>query len=222
MRLRATSSLAGASISILFALAIFSADGLLASPQGIPTEKAPETQPQPEAEPPQTKDEAPPPTPEQTRADLYARLAAAKDADETAGIITLLLQAYAESGSDTGDLLLRRARKAISAEEYPDALKILDATIALLPDWAEGWNARATARYLDDDYDGSMADIAQTLKREPRHLGALMGMAAILEARGKTEDALKVYERALAIAPRWRNAQEAADRLKASLAGSEL
>ena len=120
------------------------------------------------------------------------------------------------------DLLLRRARQAISAEEYPDALKILDATIALLPDWAEGWNARATARYLDEDYDGSMADIAQTLKREPRHLGALMGMATILEARGKTEDALKVYQRALAIAPHWRNAEEAADRLKASLAGEEL
>ena len=80
-------------------------------------------------------------------------------------------------------------------------MKILDATVALQPDWAEGWNARATARYLDDDYDGSMADIAQTLKREPRHLGALMGMAAILEARGKTEDALKVYERALRLRP---------------------
>ena len=108
----------------------------------------------------------------------------------------------------------RSARRNI-----PDALKILDATIALLPDWAEGWNARATARYLDDDYNGSMADIAQTLKREPQHLGALMGMAAILEARGKKEDALKVYERALAIAPHWRNAQEAADKLKAALAG---
>jgi tetratricopeptide (TPR) repeat protein len=177
----------------------------------------------PDAEAPQTKpDEPPPQTPAEARADLYARLAAAEDGDETAGIITLLLRAYAESGSDTADLLLRRARQAIGAEEYPDALKILDATIALQPDWAEGWNARATARYLDDDYDGSMADIAQTLKREPRHLGALMGMAAILEARGKTEDALKVYERALAIAPHWRNAQGAADRLKAALAGEEL
>ena len=67
-----------------------------------------------------------------------------------------------------------------------------------------------------------MADIAQTLKREPRHLGALMGMAAILEARGKKEDAIKVYDRVLAIAPHWRNAQEATDRLKAALAGEEL
>jgi tetratricopeptide (TPR) repeat protein len=172
---------------------------------------------------PQAKQEEPPPkTPAEERADLYARLAASKDADETEGIIGRLLHSYSESGSDTGDLLLQHARHAIGVEQYADALKILDQTIALLPDWAEGWNARATVRYLDDDYNGSMADIAQTLKREPNHLGALMGMATILEARGKRQDALKVYERALAIAPHWRNAEEAADKLKAALAGSEL
>ena len=182
---------------------------------------APDTEPDGQA--PQAKqDEAPPKTPAEERADLYARLAASKDADETEGIIGRLLHSYAESGSDTGDLLLHRARQAIGVERYSDALEILDQTIALLPDWAEGWNARATARYLDDDYNGSMADIAQTLKREPNHLGALMGMGAILEARGKREDALKVYERVVAIAPHWRNAEEAADKLKAALAGSDL
>jgi tetratricopeptide (TPR) repeat protein len=177
----------------------------------------------PDGQAPQAKqDEPPPKTPAEERADLYARLAASKDADETEGIIGRLLHSYSESGSDTGDLLLHRARQAIGVERYSDALEILDQTIALLPDWAEGWNARATARYLDDDYKGSMADIAQTLKREPNHLGALMGMGAILEARGKREDALKVYERALMIAPHWRNAEEAADKLKAALAGSDL
>jgi tetratricopeptide (TPR) repeat protein len=168
------------------------------------------------------QDEPKPKTPAEERAELYARLAASKDADETEGIVGRLLSSYSESGSDTGDLLLQRARHAIGVEQYDDALKILDQTIALLPDWAEGWNARATVRYLDDDYNGSMADIAQTLKRDPNHLGALMGMAAILQARDKKEDALKVYERALAIAPHWRNAQEAADKLKAALAGEEL
>jgi tetratricopeptide (TPR) repeat protein len=212
MRLRAQSLFAGLAIATILAGAPAFADDALTPPQAKPEDQAPQAKP----------DEPAPQTPAEARADIYARLASAKDADETAGLITLLLHAYSESGSDTGDLLLRRARQAIGAEEYPDALKILDATIALLPDWAEGWNARATARYLDDDYDGSMADIAQTLKREPRHLGALMGMATILEARGKTEDALKVYERALAIAPHWRNAKEAADRLKAALAGNEL
>ena len=208
----AQSLLASLAVAAFLAGASAWADEPPTAPEATPDAQAPQAK----------KDEPPPKTPAEERADLYGRLAAAKDADETAGIITLLLHSYSESGSDTADLLLKRAHQAIGVENYVDALKILDTTIALLPDWAEGWNARATARYLDDDYNGSMADIAQTLKREPNHLGALMGMGMILEARGKREDALKVYERVLGIAPHWRNAQEAADKLKAALAGSEL
>ena len=183
----------------------------------MPTRARPSRRPrQPEAK------EAPPQTPAEARADLYARLAASTDADETEGLVGLLVGTYAQSGSDTGDLLLQRARKAMGEKEYDAAEKILDSTVALLPDWAEGWNARATLRYLDDDYDGSMADIAEVLKREPRHLGALLGMSHILEARDKKEQALKVCERVLAIAPHWRSAEKTADRLKAAIAGEEL
>ena len=156
------------------------------------------------------------------RAELYARLAASADTDETEGLIGLLLASYARTGSDTGDLLLERAHKAIAAEDYDAAGRILDAAIAFMPDRAEAWNARATLRYLDDDYDGSMADIAETLKREPRHLGALMGMASILEARNKKKEALEVYERALSIAPHWKTVEEKVDKLKAEIAGQEL
>jgi tetratricopeptide (TPR) repeat protein len=212
MRHPARSLFASLAIAAFLAGALAWADEPPAVPQDTPHGQAPEAK----------HDEPPPKTPAEERAELYTRLAASKDADETSGIITRLLHNYSESGSDTADLLLRRARQAIGVENYSDALKILDATIALQPDWAEGWNARATTRYLGDDYKGSMADIAQTLKREPKHLGALMGMGMILEAREKREDALKVYERVLEIAPHWRNAQEAADKLKAALAGSEL
>ncbi len=212
MRRPAQSLLASLAIAAFLAGASAWAQEPPTAPEAAPDGQAPQTKP----------DEPPPKTAAEERADLYARLAASKDADETGGIITRLLHSYSESGSDTADLLLRRARQAIGVENYSDALKILDQTIALLPGWAEGWNARATARYLDDDYSGSMADIAQTLKREPNHLGALMGMGMILEARDKRADALKVYERVLEIAPHWRNAQEAADKLKAALAGSEL
>ena len=212
MRRSARSLFASLAIAAILAGASAWADEPPAAPQAKPDGQAPQAK----------HDEPPEKTPAEERADLYARLAESKDADETAGIVTQLLHSYSESGSDTADLLLKRARQAIGVENYADALKILDATVALQPDWAEGWNARATVRYLDDDYKGSMADIAQTLKREPKHLGALMGMGMILEAREKREDALKIYERVLEIAPHWRNAQEAADKLKAALAGSEL
>jgi tetratricopeptide (TPR) repeat protein len=221
MRDSAKSFFASLAIAVLLTGGPARAAEPLTAPQDKPDSQAPEDKP--DGQLPQAKKDAPPPkTPAEERADLYAQLAASKDADETEGVITRLLHSYSESGSDTADLLLRRARQAIGIQNYPDALKILDAAIAFLPDWAEGWNARATARYLDDNYNGSMADIAQTLKREPKHIGALMGMGMILEARKKREDALKVYERVLEIAPHWRNAEEAADKLKKALAGSAL
>ena len=220
MRRSAHSVFASLAVAVLLAEGSLCAAELPPAPQDRPD--SPAAPDKPDAQAPQAKKDEPLKTPAEERADLYARLAASKDEDETAGVITQLLHLYSESGSDTADLLLRRARQAIGVENYSDALKILDATVALLPDWAEGWNARATARYLDDDYNGSMADIAQTLKREPKHIGALMGMGMILEARDKREDALKVYERVLEIAPHWRNAEDAADKLKKALAGSEL
>jgi tetratricopeptide (TPR) repeat protein len=208
MRFRATSLIAFIAIAALTAGAPVRADESPAEPA---PESAPDAKPAP-----------PPKTPAELRAELYNRLAATTDADETEGLVDLLIESYAQSGSDAADLLLQRAHKAIREKEYAAAGEILDSTIALLPDWAEGWNARATLRYLDDDYDGSMADIAEVLKREPRHLGALMGMSHILEARDKKEEALKVCERALAIAPHWRSAEKTADRLRAAIAGEEL
>ena len=53
-------------------------------------------------------------------------------------------------------------------------------------------------------------------------MGALLGMASILQSRDKDDEALKVYERVLAIAPHWKSAEEAADKLKAEIAGQNL
>jgi Tfp pilus assembly protein PilF len=196
------------SIALASALAAFAAGGAYAAAPAAPDE--------PQAE------SAAPRTAADLREELYKRLAASADAEETEGLIGLLLASYARTGSDTGDLLLERAHKAIAEQDYDAAGGILDAAVAFMPERAEAWNARATLRYLDDDYDGSMADIAETLKREPRHLGALMGMASILESRDKKKEALEVYQRALTIAPHWKTVEDKADKLKAEIAGQEL
>ena len=67
-----------------------------------------------------------------------------------------------------------------------------------------------------------MVDIAETLKRDPRRLSALIGMAGILEERDRYDDALKVYAKVMTIAPHWKSAEEAEARLKAKIAGQNL
>ncbi len=166
--------------------------------------------------------EVPPPSPAQQMADVFDRLARSKDADETLGLLAKLERLRQASGSDTSDLLLQRAHAAMDKQSYPLAVSLLDAVIAMRPQWAEGWNARATVRYLTGDPEGSMADIAETLKREPRHIGALAGMAAIYEDAGHNEEALRVYERALEIAPGFAPLRTASDRIKAKIAGQSL
>ena len=167
-----------------------------------------------------------PPPPAKTTAEqadeLFDRLAKSADDEEAAGIVSALERLRLRSGSDTGDLLMTRALKAMEGENYPLALSLLDRIVDLRPDWTEAWNKRATVRYFAGDSRGSMADIAETLKREPRHIGALAGMGSILEEAGLREEALRAYQRGLEIAPHYLPLKEAADRLKAELAGQAL
>ena len=69
------------------------------------------------------------------------------------------------------------------------------------PNFAEGWNKRATAYYLLGDFDKSMIDINETLKLEPRHFGALDGMALIFIQQEKYENALEIYDEIIEIFP---------------------
>jgi len=77
----------------------------------------------------------------------------------------------------------------------------INALIADYPDYAEGWNLRATANFMHGDYEAALADVAETLKREPRHFGALAGRALILHTQGRHDEALEAIRAALAIHP---------------------
>jgi len=163
-----------------------------------------------------------PRTKAETLDDLYARLAVAKDADETNGLVVAIDRLELDSGSDAGDLLMARAIAAMGLKNFEVALALLDKLVELQPEWAEAWNKRATVRYLVDDDEGSMVDIAHVLKLEPRHFGALSGMGMILERRGFRDGALRAYRRALAIAPHLESLKASVDRLSKSVEGQDL
>jgi tetratricopeptide (TPR) repeat protein len=140
---------------------------------------------------------------------LYDRLARTRFPDEAVGILAEIDHMRLQSGSDTADLLLGRAIKARASSDMPLALKLLDAVVDLYPDWSEAWSQRAAVRFQSGDSDGAMADIAQTLKRDPRDIGALAGLAAMMLESGNPEASLKVYDRALKLAPAYEPLKEA-------------
>jgi tetratricopeptide (TPR) repeat protein len=97
--------------------------------------------------------------------------------------------------------LMARATERRRNYDLAGAIEILDELVERAPDWAEGWNQRATVRFMQGDFEGSLADIEETLQREPRHFGSLAGMAIILMQQGRAEQAQATLRRAIAIHP---------------------
>lgn len=89
----------------------------------------------------------------------------------------------------------------MAGERFEEALASFDAVIAARPDIAEGWNKRATLHFIMGRYTESTADIAETLKREPRHFGAVSGQGYILLRQDNRSGALLWFKRALALNP---------------------
>jgi tetratricopeptide (TPR) repeat protein len=84
---------------------------------------------------------------------------------------------------------------------YELAMKVFGQLVETKPTFAEGWNKRATVLYLLGRYRESVADITKVLALEPRHFGALSGLALCDEQLGKNADALQALRRTAAIYP---------------------
>ncbi len=147
-------------------------------------------------------------TPEERLNKLFSDLRHTTNEAKARRIAAQINMLWSQSGSATVDLLMQWANKAMLEHRYPSAIDFLNEAIALDPDYAEAWNRRATVYFLQKDYAYAMYDINRTLELEPRHYGALTGMAAILRARGLKEQAMKAYEQALSIYPMMRDAQK--------------
>jgi len=153
---------------------------------------------------------------------LFAELKRQRNDKAAERIAGRIWTEWFKSGSATVDLLMKWAGDAIDKKKYDAALDFLDQVTVLAPNYAEGWNRRATVHYLTKNYAKSMADIEKTLELEPRHFGALSGMAAILKDSGRKQLALDAYQRVLAIYPMMRNAQNEVATLSEELAGEGI
>ncbi|OOG72551.1 hypothetical protein BLJAPNOD_01227 [Ensifer sp. M14] len=160
-------------------------------------------------------------TPKQRLNALFSDLKKERDADKARELANQIRMEWQDSGSATVNLLMQWADKSITDNKQAAALDILDQVITLAPSYVEGWNRRATLHYMMGNYRKSMSDINHVLSLEPRHFGALAGMAAILGSAGKDELALRAWEQLLAIYPADRKAQEQLGELTEKLAGSK-
>jgi tetratricopeptide (TPR) repeat protein len=150
----------------------------------------------------------------------FSDLRRTRDPQEANGIANRIVAELSDSHSPTINLLMNWADNAIGEKRNAAAFDFLDQAIALQPDFVGAWNKRATLNFTLGSYRKAMEDIKHVLALEPRHFGALAGMAAILSESGRDEAALKAWQRYLDIYPADRQAQDVVSKLSEKLAGS--
>jgi len=153
---------------------------------------------------------------------LFAELKREGNARAAERIARRIQQEWSQSGSASVDLMMQWAQKAAAARKYDVALDFLDQVVTLQPDFAEGWNRRATIHYTMKNYAKSMADIDRALKLEPRHYGAISGLARIMSDTDRKEPAIAAWQRVLDIYPALRAAQDQLSRLSEEIAGQSI
>ncbi len=143
----------------------------------------------------------PPRLGEQTMDQLFATLADPGDEARGKAAEAEIQRRWMQSGSATIDLLMGWTQQSLAAKDYGRALDFLDQVVMLKPDFAEGWNRRATIYYLQDDYGKALSDLEKVLALQPRHFGALAGIGMIFRDIDRKADALAAFEKALALDP---------------------
>ncbi len=127
-----------------------------------------------------------------------------------------------QSGDEVVDRKLEAGILAMRLGRMKDAIGRFSEVIEMAPEFAEGWNKRATAYYLNGELAKSMQDIQETLSLEPRHFGAISGMGLIFLQRGDEGAALEVFEEVLKIHPMSPNANKHVERLRKKLESRKI
>ena len=137
---------------------------------------------------------------------LFVRLYETNDRVEARNIEGLIWQIWLESGDEELDKRMRQGIFAMNNRDFETSLRAFDAVINIAPEYAEGWNKRATLYWLMGELEKSIQDIERTLELEPRHFGALSGLGMIRKAQRRPADAIDAYKQALEIYPTMPNA----------------
>lgn len=128
---------------------------------------------------------------------------------------TTLWSMWLHSGDTQADSWMDEGQLLLSGGDFAGATALFTRIVERLPDFAEGYNKRATALYLAGDYEGSLKDIAEVLKRNPAHFGALSGAGLCLLKLGRPQEALFYFERGLQVNPNMEGIRSMTDALRA-------
>lgn len=141
---------------------------------------------------------------------------------KVAQIEAQIILEWSRSGSATADLLMKRGRDALEREDVTAAIDHFSAVVDHAPGFAEGWVERARSYAALGMFGPAIGDLERALAINPRHFGAVAGLASLLEAIGRPDDAYEAWQQVKAIHPHHDGAREALERLARVVKGQSL
>jgi tetratricopeptide (TPR) repeat protein len=136
-------------------------------------------------------------------ADLPALVRALRDPDPIVrGFVeSAMWSVWSRSGDETVDRLFAVGVEQMGQRQMEAAAETFSRIIQRRPEFAEGWNKRATVYFLLGDYRRSLADCDEVMARNPYHWGALSGYGMIYMRLDQPGRAIDYLEKALAVNP---------------------
>ena len=125
-----------------------------------------------------------------------------------------LWEIWSHSGDDAVDAMLKDGKNLLKNEAYQQAVERFTTVIEAAPSFAEGYNQRAIAYFMLEEWSKAIRDCKQTISLNPDHFGAFAGMGHVYVRLGKIDEAIAAYQQALVINPNLISIAEAILRLR--------
>jgi tetratricopeptide (TPR) repeat protein len=154
--------------------------------------------------------------------DLFAHLRQVSGPAEAAPTEQRIWAIWLEVSDQAAGSLMQAGIDGMNRGDHRAALKAFNQVVEIAPDFAEGWNKRATIHFLLDNLDQSLKDIARTLELEPRHFGALSGRGLVYYKLDDLERALDSFEAAVTVNPQMIGSRLNAEAIRRILKDREI
>ena len=143
--------------------------------------------------------------------ELFDKLFLSTNNMEASELLFNIWDIWSIADNQETQIIFDEANQFMDVGELDNAIELLTKVVKQSPEFAEGWNKRATVYFLKGELNKSISDIEKTLNLEPRHFGALDGLAEIYLMQDDLVGAAVIYRRILEIIPSSKKSQ---DRLK--------
>ena len=97
--------------------------------------------------------------------------------------------------------LTQSAYEEADKQHFDEALTLLDRVVKQFPNFAEGWNQRASVYWQMGRYEKSIVDSKRALILNPKHYGAWQGLGVCWLKIGDVAEACRCLRHALEILP---------------------